>query len=79
MSPSFADFTQNRPGVYFEAGFALGLGKRVIWLCKKTDLGELHFDTRQFNMIDYETPEELRNRVRARIAAVEGSGLLKRS
>ncbi len=26
-----ADFTKNRGGVYFEAGFALGLGIPVIW------------------------------------------------
>jgi nucleoside 2-deoxyribosyltransferase len=26
-----ADFTFHPPGVYFEAGFALGLGKLVIW------------------------------------------------
>jgi hypothetical protein len=30
-----ADFSGNRGGVYFEAGFALGLGKQVIWTCKK--------------------------------------------
>jgi hypothetical protein len=30
-----ADFTGNRGGVYFEAGFALGLGKKVIWTCRE--------------------------------------------
>lgn len=30
-----ADFTGNRGGVYFESGFALGLGKKVIWTCKE--------------------------------------------
>ncbi len=34
-----ADFTGNRGGVYFEAGFAMGLGKPVIWTCRKD-----HFD-----------------------------------
>lgn len=28
-----ADFSGNRGGVYFEAGFAMGLGKQVIWTC----------------------------------------------
>ncbi len=28
-----ADFTNQRNGVYFEAGFMLGLGRTVIWLC----------------------------------------------
>jgi len=30
-----ADFTGQRAGVYFEAGFAKGLGLNVIWTCKK--------------------------------------------
>jgi nucleoside 2-deoxyribosyltransferase len=30
-----ADFTGNRGGVYFEAGYAMGLGKQVIWTCKE--------------------------------------------
>jgi hypothetical protein len=33
-----ADFTGHRQGVYFEAGFALGLGKTVIWSCGKRRL-----------------------------------------
>lgn len=30
-----ADFTGQRAGVYFEAGFAKGLGLKIIWTCKK--------------------------------------------
>jgi nucleoside 2-deoxyribosyltransferase len=30
-----ADFTGNREGVYYEAGFAYGLGKEVIYTCRK--------------------------------------------
>ena len=30
-----ADFTEHRGGVYFEAGFALGLNLPVIWTCHK--------------------------------------------
>ena len=29
-----ADVTLQRQGVYFEAGFALGLGRTVIWTCR---------------------------------------------
>ncbi|MBA7557631.1 hypothetical protein ES705_50395 [subsurface metagenome] len=29
------DFTGNRGGVYFEAGFALGCGIPLIWTCRK--------------------------------------------
>lgn len=56
-----ADFTGNRGGVYFEAGFAMGLGIDVIWTCKKSDIEILHFDTRQFNHIPWETIDEIYN------------------
>lgn len=66
-----ADFSGNRGGVYFEAGFAHGLRIPVIWIVGKQYLKNLHFDTRQYNHIVYATPEELRasllNRIRATV------------
>lgn len=66
-----ADFSGNRGGVYYEAGFAHGLGIPVIWTVHKDHLSKVHFDTRQYNHIVYETPDELRtmltNRIRATI------------
>lgn len=70
-----ADFTQHereaRGGVYYEAGFAEGLGIPVIYTCHKDCVETLHFDTRQYAHIVWETPEELgshlTNRIRARI------------
>lgn len=55
-----ADFTGQRGGVYFEAGFALGLGKSVVWTCKESDVQNLHFDTRQYRHILWSDPEQLR-------------------
>ena len=69
-----ADFTGHRGGVYFEAGFALGLGRHVIWTCRKNDMKDLHFDIRQYNTIDWETPEELSSRLQLRIEASVGKG-----
>lgn len=69
-----ADFTGHRGGVYFEAGFALGMDLPVFWTCRKDDLDKLHFDIRQFNCIDWETPEELSERLAKRIEAVLGHG-----
>ncbi len=46
-----ADFTGQRGGVYFEAGFAMGLGIPVIWLCRKDFVDTIHFDTNQYNHI----------------------------
>ena len=69
-----ADFTGHRGGVYFEAGFALGLDLPVIWCCRKDDLADLHFDIRQYNCIDWETPDELAIRLQNRIEATVGKG-----
>ena len=64
-----ADFTGHRGGVYFEAGFALGLGIPVIWTCKKEELPKTHFDTRQYNHIDWENEGDLFIRLKNRIEA----------
>jgi hypothetical protein len=66
---TIADVTLHRNGVYFEAGFALGLGRTVIWCCRKNDVENTHFDTRQYSMIVWETPEELAQKLEARIRA----------
>ena len=64
-----ADFTGVRGGVYFEAGFAMGLGIPVIWTCRKDYTKELHFDTRQYNHIEWEEISELREKLINRIEA----------
>jgi nucleoside 2-deoxyribosyltransferase len=69
-----ADFTGHRAGVYFEAGMMLGLGRTVIWMCKDDDLANAHFDTRQYNFINYKSVEEARKRLYDRIMAIEGAG-----
>ena len=69
-----ADFTGQRGGVYFEAGFALGLNLPVFWTCRKNEIEELHFDIRQFNCIDWTEPPELAERLQKRIEAVIGAG-----
>ena len=65
-----ADFTGHRGGVYFEAGFAMGLGIPVVWTCHVDHIDDVHFDTRQYNHIVWTTPEELRSALRARIEAL---------
>lgn len=73
-----ADFTQGddgaRGGVYYEAGFAHGLNIPVIYTCKKGSMKHVHFDTRQYNHIDWKNPEELKKRLEDRISAVIGDG-----
>lgn len=43
-----ADAFGERTAVYYEAGFAGGLGKLVIWTCQKDELAKVSFDTRQY-------------------------------
>jgi hypothetical protein len=64
-----ADFTGQRAGVYYEAGFAMGLGRKVIWCCREDEISKLHFDTSHKNHIGWKTPEELRTRLYKRIRA----------
>jgi Nucleoside 2-deoxyribosyltransferase len=63
-----ADVTFASPGVYFEAGYALGMGRPVIWTCRadreKTDM---HFDTRQYNHILWKDGKDLANQLYVRI------------
>jgi nucleoside 2-deoxyribosyltransferase len=71
-----ADFTcepdKDRGGVYFEAGFALGLGLPVIWTARRGTT--LHFDTRQYNHILWDDPAELKEALYNRIIALLGRG-----
>ena len=68
-----------RGGVYYEAGFAQGLGIDVIFTCRKDQISDVHFDTRQFNHIAWKTPEDLKKKLTQRISAVFGDGPLKNS
>jgi nucleoside 2-deoxyribosyltransferase len=72
-----ADVTQQKQGVYFEAGFALGLKLPVIWCIREDDLKNVHFDTRQYNHIVWKTPEDLQERLYEVICAVIGKGTQK--
>ena len=61
------DLSHQNNGAYFEEGYAMGLGKPVIQLCKK-DV-RLHFDVAQKNTIIWETEEEIVDRLKNRIKA----------
>ena len=69
-----ADFTGNRNGVYFEAGFARGLGIPVIHSCQEDHLEQAHFDTKQLNHILWKLPDDLRTRLYHRIISTIGKG-----
>lgn len=64
-----ADFTNQRGGVYYEAGYAEGLNIPVIALCREDDFNNVHFDLKQKNTILWKTPEEISMRLKKRIDA----------
>lgn len=71
-----ADITEGRRAVYFEAGFALGLGIPVIWTGQeKTFEKDTCFDTRQFGHIQWDTPKDLQDKL---IKRIEARGLSRR-
>jgi len=67
-----ADVTGQRQGVYFEAGYAMGLGLPVVWSVRKEDLGNVHFDTRQFNHVVWSDSSDLKAQLEATVVAVIG-------
>ncbi len=64
-----ADITGQRPNVYYEAGFAHGLDKEVIWTCRASEIDDAHFDTRQYNHIVWDNPDDLKTKLLNRIRA----------
>jgi len=67
-----ADVTQQKQGVYFEAGFAQGLNRSVIWTVREDDLPNAHFDTRQYKHILWNKPADLQEKLFNTICAVVG-------
>lgn len=70
-----ADFTHGESGargsVYFEVGFAFGLGIDVFFTCRTEQLDRIHFDTRQHYHIgwEYNDLDDLRQQLAKRIHA----------
>ena len=84
---TIADYTGNRGGVYYEAGFAKGLGKEVIMTCQeewfngKEEGKKVHFDINHINMIVWKMNElnEFRENLKNRILATIGKGAFELS
>lgn len=68
-----ADLTHDNEGAYWEAGYAEGLGKPVIYTCEKSiwDKQKTHFDTNHYHTViwDEKEPEEAANLLKATIRA----------
>lgn len=68
-----ADFSGISPGVYFEAGFTLGKGIPFILSVRNSEIGDIHFDTRQFPHIVWKDLEDLRKQLLERIRFLIGN------
>lgn len=72
-----ADLTGLRGGVYFEAGFAMGLGMPVIFTCSESWVDQsgdpwfkgVHFDVNHYPFILWKNAEHLREQLMWRLAA----------
>lgn len=64
-----ADFTQQKDGVYFESGFAVGLDKPVIYTCHEDSFSDSHFDTSHFPHIIYNSLDVLTEKLDYKIKA----------
>lgn len=46
-----ADFTYQNLGVYYEVGYAKGIGKTVIYSCRADEFENIHFDIKQIQFV----------------------------
>jgi hypothetical protein len=64
-----ADFTGDRHNVYYEAGFARGIGREVIGCCKEDWVKDLKFDTRHLGHVIWKDTDDLRQKLADSIRA----------
>lgn len=64
-----ADLTHKSHGAYFEAGYALGRGLKVIYTCREDHFEDIHFDLKSMPIVRYSTPKELRETLSWKIQA----------
>ena len=69
-----ADFTCQNAGVYYEAGYAKGIGKTVIYTCRQDDFVNVHFDIKQIQFVIWTDENDLEDKLKEQIIK---SGLAK--
>lgn len=79
-----ADLTGQNQGVYYEAGFAHGEQRKIIYTCESAEMKKVHFDINHYNILTWEEAqlrgdgkEGLARRLQNRIEAVFGKGNYK--
>jgi len=64
-----ADLTFGNNGVYYETGYARGIGKEVIYTCSQAwfNKKKVHFDVSGFNIVLYENFDDLKRKLKPRV------------
>jgi hypothetical protein len=65
-----SDFTENKTGVYYEAGYAEGLGRKVIFTVNENHVDKLHFDTKHLVHLVWNSPEDLESKLTDKIKSL---------
>jgi hypothetical protein len=64
--------------VYFESGFAMGLGRDVVWTVRKNEASRIHFDTSHLHHVIWSDEGDLRTRLTTRIrATIKGARMVQ--
>lgn len=66
------DLTGNRGGVYYEAGYAKGLGIQVVYSVRRDEFDLVHFDIEHENLIIWNNIEEYSEELEKRIRGTFG-------
>lgn len=66
---TIADFTHHKGGVYFEAGYALGRGQKVIYTCQEDHMKDAHFDIRNYQHIVWKDADDFQKKLFNKIEA----------
>lgn len=62
-----ADFTCQNTGVYYEVGYAKGIGKTVIYSCRQDDFVNVHFDIKQIQFVLWTDEKDLEVKLKEQI------------
>lgn len=65
------DLSFERPNVYFELGFARGIGKKVITIARKNSI--IHFDVKDWTCLFYSDSRQIERDLRSRFQAELGN------
>ena len=70
------DLTEQKSAVYFEAGYARGIGIDTIWTCRQDEMVRLAFNVRQFPFVAWSDEQDLKKNLKSRIEETFGLGPL---